>query len=238
MKSESPPAMTPPPRRAINRCLCLFAALLAVAGGERAAAQSVSVRAMALRSGEMPEVYLRTKDNHELLAWSDRQPGEVVRALRANPLPLFKEGVDAEGKPAFVPDRRVPVPAGANGILLLGWNAGQDIRYVAIEDNFAAARFNHWLFVNTSKRPVAFQVGDKTKPLLLAPGVSTTHRIGAPAGEGVTVRAEAPFKGKAKEFFSTYWPVQADKRTVVLLVDEGAKIRVKRISDKLAAAKP
>ena len=52
------------------------------------------------------------------------------------------------------------------------------------------------------------------------------------------VPAQTPFDGEAKTFFSTYWPVYPDKRAVVLFVDDGKRIRVKRISDKLVPVKP
>ena len=121
----------------------------------------------------------------------------------------------------------------------MGWAAGKETRYVAIDDDFGSARFNDWLLINTGKRPVAFTVGEKSKPVLIAPGASVTHRVGAEKGKGTAVLAQAPIRGKTKTFFSTYWPVHPDKRAVVLFVDDGEKIRVKRITDKLAPpAKP
>ena len=47
-----------------------------------------------------------------------------------------------------------------------------------------------------------------------------------------------PVNGEAKTFYSTYWPVHKGKRALVLFVDDGSKIRVKRISDALVPAKP
>lgn len=204
-----------------------------------ASAQFLGVRSLALRSGDMPEVYLRGPKDHHLLEFSAVQPGVLVRALKANPLPLYRKEVSDEGEVTFTVASRVKLPAGAKGVLLMGWSAGKEAHYVAIEDDFGSARFNDWLLINTGRRPVAFTVGEKNKPVLIAPGGAVTHRVGAERGKGTAVLAQAPFRGKTRTFFSTYWPVYPDKRAVVLFVDDGDKIRVKRITDKLAPpAKP
>ena len=199
-------------------------------------AQTIGIRTLAMRAGAMPEVHVRDAKGHLPLRFSPVQPSEVVGALTANPLPLYRRETDAKGKEGFVVSQQVKLPDGANGILLLGWADGGKTRYVAIKDDFSAARYNDWLLINASTRPVAFRVGDSGKPILLKPGVSTTHRIPVAEGEGATVLAQAPLDGKDKVFYSTYWPVYAGKRSIVLFVDDGPKILVKRISDSLAPA--
>lgn len=217
----------------------ILAALLAVlAGAFPLSAQTIDIRTLALRAGDMPEVYVKDATDHHPLRFSSVQPAEAVRALAANPLPLYRRGTDAAGREGFAVIQQVKLPDEARGILLLGWADGDKARYIAIKDDFAAARYNDWLLVNASTRPVGFRVGDTGKPILLKPGVSTTHRIGVAAGEGATVLAQAPFNGKDKVFYSTYWPVYAGKRSVVLFVDDGPRILVKRISDLLAPASP
>jgi hypothetical protein len=207
-------------------------ALLAVTAGP---AQTIKVRTLALLPDKLPEVSLKVPDGFQPLVFSDVQPGELVTAVSANPLPLYKKTTDAEGKEAFTVAESIKIPGNAKGILLLAWTSGDKVRYLAIDDNFSEARFNDWLLINTGTRPVAFKVGDGSKPFLIPPGTATTQRISAPKGEGATVLAQAPFDGKAKTFFSTYWPVYGDKRALVLFFDDGSKIRVKRISDKIIA---
>jgi len=222
----------------MTRLISLLLVVSALFGGTPANAQTISVRTLALRSGELPEVYLKGPEEFFPLEFSAVQPSEPVRAIAANPLPLYTSGMDDKGEQAFVAAHKLKVPAGARGILLVAWNTGEEVRYVAIKDDFGSARYNDWLLINAATRPVAFMVGENAKAMVVAPGTSTTHRISAKQGEGATVLAQAPFDGEAKTFFSTYWPVYPDKRTVVLFVDDGSKIRVKRISDKLAAVKP
>jgi hypothetical protein len=223
----------------MTRFLVLPVVVFSLLGGALVSAQTIGVRSLALRSGELPEVYLKGAKNHLLLEFSSVQPSEVVRALRTSPLPLYRKVVDDEGAVTFSVAHKIKVPSGAKGILLLGLTSGKEVRFVPIADDFGSARYNDWLLINAGQRPIAFSVGQKTKPVMIAPGASTTHRISVEKGKGAAVLAQAPFGGKAKTFFSTYWPVHAGKRTVVLFVDDGKKIRVKRISDKLApVAKP
>jgi len=212
--------------------------LIAVIFGTHATAQTINVRTLGLRAGELPEVYLRNGEEYKKLRFSAVQPSSTVRAIRANPLPLYKLEKDAEGKDVYVIAYKIKIPAGARGILLLGWKSGDKVRYLAIKDDFSKARFNDWLLINTSKRPIMFKVGKDAKPFIVKPGSSETYAMKkVREGKGTEVTAHAKFKGKVKCFFSTYWPVFPGKRMVVLFVDDGRKIRVKRISDKLVPVK-
>ncbi len=220
----------------MNRISVLAAVVVSLLAGAGLSAQTLGVRTLAMRSGEMPEVYIKGAKGHLPLKFSSVQPGEVVRGLNANPLPLYKKVEDDDGDVTFAVAQKLKLPAGAKGILLLGWTSGKEVRYVPINDNFASARFNDWLLINSGKRPVAFSVGENTRPVMVAPGASVTHRFRVEEGQGAAVMAQAPFRGKAKTFFSTYWPVHKGKRAVILFVDDGERIRVKRISDKIGPA--
>jgi hypothetical protein len=210
----------------------ILISMLALSGAARAQ-DKIAVRTLALRPEEIPGLFIHTGKEHSPLGFSAVQPGEVVMAQAANPLPLLRSGTGADGKAAYVVAHKVKLPDQSAGILLLGWKEGEEARFVAIKDEFAKAAYNDWLLINASSRPVAFKAGETATPLLLKPGVSTTHRIGAAKGEGVAVTAQAPIKGKTRTFFSTYWPAYPDKRSVVIFVDDGEKIVCKRISDAL-----
>jgi len=217
------------------RILPTVAASLLVLVGVARSDETIAIRTLALRADEMPELFIHTGKEYLPLGFSAVQPSDTVRAQSANPLPLYRRGAAADGKNGFVIAYHVKLPDRAAGILLLGWKQGEDAHFVAIKDEYSKAGYNDWLLINASSHPVAFKAGEKASPLLLKPGLSTTHRISAAKGEGMAVSAQAPLKGKAKTFFSTFWPVYADKRSVVVFVDDGAKILVKRISDPLAA---
>jgi len=212
--------------------------LIALIFGSHATAQTINVRTLALRAGELPEVYLRVGEKYEKLRFSAVQPSSTVRAIRVNPLPLYKRETDAEGKDVYVVAYKIKIPTGAKGIMLLGWKSGDKVRHLAIKDDFSKARFNDWLLINTSKKPIIFKVGQKAKPFLVKAGSAETYPLKrVREGKGTEVTAHAKFKGKVKLFFSTYWPVFPGKRMVVLFVDDGRKIRVKRIIDKLVPVK-
>jgi hypothetical protein len=214
------------------------AALLFFNANARGEDGTIAVRTLALRADEMPELFLHTGKEYLPLRFSAVQPTETLQVLAANPLPLYRSGTDANGKAGFIIAHRVKLPDRAAGILLLGWKQGEEPRFVPVKDEFAKAGYNDWLLINASQHPVAFKAGETATPLLLKPGVSVTHRIGAEKGEGIAVTAQAPLKGKVKTFFSTFWPVYADKRSLVVFVDDGTRILVKRISDSLAAPDP
>lgn len=212
----------------------LAAGLLATAA--HAQQGMLSVRTMALQAGDMPEVHLMGENGHLPVEFSAVQPGETMRALAANPLPLYHNRKDDAGNDAWVISQRVDIPTGAREILLLGWPSGDTTRYIAIKDNFSDARFNDWLLINASTRPVAFAAGDNATPIVIRPGSSSSHRFTLRADEGVAVRALTPVNDEPTVFFNTYWPVQNDRRTVVVFADDGERILVRRIADRLAAA--
>lgn len=209
----------------------------ALLGGASVSAQQLSVRALALRAGEMPEVFVKGAKEFFPLEFSNVQPSQPVDVMNVNPLPLYSSGMDDEGEQAFASSQLIKFPGGSRGILLLGWISDEKPKYIAIKDDFKAARYNDWLLINAATKPVAFMVGENSKAMVVKPGESTTHRISVKKGVGATVLAQAPFDGEAKTFFSTFWPVYPDRRAVVLFVDDGKKIRVKRISDQLVPAK-
>ena len=183
----------------MTRLRVLPVVLLALVGGIAAHGQTISVRTLALRTGDMPEVYLKDAKEYHALRFSAVQPGEPVRALAANPLPLYRSEMDAKGDQAFVVADKVKIPAGAKGILLLGWTTGDEVRYVAIKDDFASARYNDWLLINASTRPVAFKVGRNREAGHAQAGTSATHRITV-AGEGAAVLAQAPSTVNPRSF--------------------------------------
>lgn len=220
----------------IRHTVLAFALLAGSGGVIPVSAQTLGVRTLALGAGQMPELYLRGEDEYHELEFSAVQPGEVIPALDDNPLILFKKAENEAGEVVFEPVHRVGIPSGAKGVLLLGWTSGDEFRQVALEDHFRGARFNDWLLINTSAKPVAFKVGKDAEPVLIKPGASVTHRIRAKAGKGVSILAQAPFDGEAKTFYSTFWPVRPGKRAVVLFYDDGERVRIKRISDQLEPA--
>jgi hypothetical protein len=211
--------------------------LIACATAGRAQERTLEVRTLAMTSGDMPELLLRTAGEPAILEWSHRQPGQGLTVLHANPLPLYRREVNEDGKEKLVAVTKVALPANVRGVLLLGWTSDGKTRCVAIDDHLATAQFNDWLLINAATRPVAFGVGDTNKPAIVKPGDSVRYRVPAQRGKGATVRAQLPVEGgRAKTFYSTFWPIYPDKRALVIFVDDGDKVRVKRISDKLLPA--
>lgn len=194
----------------------------------------LSVRSLALDPAELPELHLMGQSGHLPLEFSSVQPGEPIIVVDANPLPIYQRGTDEAGTETWTITARVNIPTGAKGILLLGWRSGEATRYIAVEDNFSNARFDDWLLINASNKPVAFAVGENARPVAIRPGSSIRQRFNVRHGEGTAVTALTPVEDKPTIFYSTYWPVRQDSRSVVLFAGDGDRILVRRISDRLA----
>jgi len=213
----------------------LFRTLLffCVAGSLAAQTASLSVRTLAMTNGKLPEVFLKTKDDHTSVRFSHIQPSRPIRVRFANPLPLYESKIDENGNPGFAVSQTVKLPTSASRILLLAWTDGERTRYFSIKDDIGSASSSDWLLVNASRNQLFMQIGQDSKPFAIAPGATQRQRITVEKDKGAAIGVSTTIKGKMKKFYSTYWPVYRDKRTLVLFVPSGDKIRVKRISDKI-----
>ncbi len=220
----------------ISRCL-LPVVIASLACGVPAFAQKISVRAMALTSENMPELYLKTDGDKALtlVAWPSRQPSEPIVALRDGALPLYRRETDDKGKESLTVAHRVKVPADAGEIVLLGWSDGGEIRLHAVKDDFMGADFNDWLLINFSSKVITFRIGEGSLPIKLKDGDSRIYRIAVPRNKGATALGQAMIRGEAKTFYSTFVPVKDGQRTIMLFADDGEKIRTKRIIDRFLA---
>lgn len=220
------------------RTLLLF--FLAFSGILSAQEQSVAIRAMSLSGRGFPETFLPVKGGFEELRFSAIQPSARFRALAQNPMPIFFSIPEIKEGEKIKPDALVKMPTGNKGVLLLGWEADGTRRFVALPDNLGAGSGpGNWLIVNATAENVAFQLGKGTKPTLVKPGSTNTHRVSVKLGEGAAVTA-ARIQGKDSEVvFSTYWEVYDKQRCIVLFVPEGDGISVRQIADFTAVtAKP
>ena len=218
-----------------------LALVLTLTLGTCALGQELNLRTLALKKGEMPEIFVKAAKKDEIahkLDWPARQPSELVKVPAAGSIAMLTREVDGEGAETFKAAQQVEVPAGANGVLLLGWKEGDNTRIVALKDEFVGARFNDWLLVNSTAKPIAFRAGEGSKTLVVRPGSSETYKLDGNAERGAEVLVQTPEDGEAKTIYSTYWPVREGRRAIVLFIDDGKKIRVKRISDHLLPPKP
>lgn len=149
-------------------------------------------------------------------------------------LPLYESVKSEKGEVSYKMVKEVKLPAGAKGILLLGWMDSEGPRYLAVDDDFISAKYDKWLLINTASKDVAFRIGEDNKPLMLKANSVQNYKLTAPADSGVAVVGQAKWDEKVKTFYSTYWPVRAGERGIVIffyLKDE--RIALRKITDVL-----
>ncbi len=206
--------------------------------GQALHAETLHVRALALSADPaMPERYVKVADGYEKLSFSSMQPSGLVRALAAEAaLPLFELKQNPKGEVAYALVEKIKLPAGAKGVLLLGWASKDAARYLAIDDDYLSAKFNDWLLVNAGDKPIAFQIGREEKPIPLKGNSIVNHRINTRENAGLDVVARSQWGEKVKTFYSTYWPVRSGERAIVIFYERGDRIAVRRITDVLLKA--
>ena len=93
-------------------------------------------------------------------------------------------------------------------------------------------RHDLWLLINFSSKDIAFRVGDESKPAHVASKQSRLYAIHVAENKPATILGQARIRGsEPRLFYSSYFPVKKGRRTIVLLTDDGDKIRTKLIAD-------
>lgn len=199
------------------------------------AGQELSLRLLQLSGGAMPQAWVIEAEEKKPveLKWLSSQPTQPLRVIHDGSLKLFRLSTNEEGKPVIDNIEKIAFPAGAREILLLGQVKEGKAAYVAIEDRFLDAKFNDWMAINTSNRPVAVRCGPKSsKPVRVDAGKSLIFTPDIEENKGVEMVAMAPHEGELKTFHSTYWPAFPGQRTLIIFYDDGEKMRAKRIGDR------
>lgn len=190
------------------------------------------LRVMALSEGGLPEVYVKSGAEYVLLEFSATQPSPAVASSFANPLPLYRRQSSPDGKPEYSMTARVALPESGKGILMLGWGSMEKANYLAISDDFSGSGSADWMLINATGKQLAMQLGKGTKFVKVPPSGAAPFRVMAEMNKGAAVVIAEPLEGdKWKTFYSTYWPIYPDRRCLVLFVNVGDKIKVKKISD-------
>jgi hypothetical protein len=224
----------------IPRPLLTLLASAALAAPLPAQSAKLNLRTLSLGSTNFPQLWAMNGTTPVAIPFSAIQPSEPLRLDRSDPLRIFKGKLNEKGLPANPTPALVKLPTDSS-ILLLGWMVEETPRFFPIPDPFSTSRHDDWLVINTTTRPVAIQIGAKTKPTTVKPSSHSPIRVTAPVNEGAAVIVAIPKEQAWKTIYSTYWPIYPDKRCLVLVVEDGLKTRVKVISDefkKPAAKEP
>lgn len=222
------------------RTVLLFCVATSLAAGSSLYSQGreavrISVRALVLEGkSDLSERYIQTKEEHKLLTLSTRQPGKPIKTLTKGNLILYREVEDELGKKSYLPTEQIPIPPEARDILLLTWKTPNGQRYYPIDDKLSESTHDDWLMINTTSRAIGFRIGEDDKePLFLEPNKIGSYRVETTIGVGIPVLGRTKRDDKIITFYSTYWPIQKNERSIVIFTEQNGKIRVKKIVDKL-----
>gem|GEM_PF-5168935 len=198
--------------------------------------EKISIRTLAIAPAEFPQLWGMDSTKPVLLEFSPIQPSEPYQLLRSSPFAIYQGALNDKGKPADPAPTLLKLPEGP-GILLLSWIYEGKVKFMPIKDTNSSGKYNDWYVINTTAKSIAIQVGT-AKPVAIPPGAHQPLQIDQPAGQGAAIVMASKEDQAWQKFFSTYWPVQGDKRCLVLLVQTGESIEVKQIFEDLARAVP
>lgn len=216
------------------KILCLALPLFTLLHAEYSDIGHIDVRALALDTAdEIPERYLKTQTGYEVLEISSRQPRVAIQTLADGQLSLYEKSLGSDGEPTFHVADQVPFKAEAMSVLLLVWSGANKTFYRAVADNFAEASYNDWLLINMTSRPVEFQIGEETKMFEIKPNSSRACKLSLPKGTSAAVIGRSKWEDRTETFYSTYLPIRSNERSIIIIMENDSRIRVKKVSDIL-----
>lgn len=216
------------------RLLIASLALFVSSGLATSQTGKTSFRTLALSNSKFPELWAVDSGKAVPLAFSSSQPSAALKADKSNPLKIFKGPLDDKGKPADSSPTHVDLPNSAS-ILLLGWMEGENPGFLAVADSFASAKSDDWLIVNHTKKPLTIQIGTDAKEHTVEADSQQAIKCTAPVGAGAaTTVASKQDDGSMKTVYSSYVPIYADQRGLILVSESGGRIKVSYIADKIA----
>ncbi len=218
--------------------LILLLTLCACAHGQKDN-PTIEVRVLALGNAvNMPERFLSTEEGYEKLSFSNRKPSEIIEANTGELLPIFERAKDPNAESEYSIAEQVNLPKGSKSVLLLCWVSKEGgLRYYPINNSIKGADYNDWLMVNTTSKTVGFQIGQKQKPVFLKPKGIKNYKVVAEKGKGVPVVGRAKFNGEIDTFYSTYWRIRGNERSIIIFTEVGNKIKAIKIGDRLVKTK-
>jgi hypothetical protein len=200
----------------------------------KAQTEKIAVRTLAFSSVSFPKLWAMDATTPVALPFSKIQPSEPLRLDRGTPLRIFKGELNEKKLPTDTAPTLVKLPTGSS-ILLLGWMNGETPRFLPIPDPFTSAKHDDWLVINGSSLPIAVQIGASTNPTAVPPSSHVQIRVTAPVNQGAAVIIAAQNDKGWKPIYSTYWPIYPDKRCLIIVAQDGKKMRVNVISDEFKA---
>ena len=217
----------------------VFFILLAQVWGVTGFAQTaesliINFRTLALSAGIDLELYFNSGSDFKQLSASHYRPSSVEKAKlnEDQNLSLYKKIQNEDGVVEFVFEKQIKIPAESEQVLLIIAETSGRVGVFAASDNLSKDH-REWLFVNTTRTQLAFQLGDGSNPISLPPGDSVRYLVDVEAGRGAAIRIAAYKEKGWDRVYSTYWPIYEDQRSLVICLQDGERIRVRNFFESV-----
>jgi hypothetical protein len=213
----------------------LVAVIFLVAIDGRAGDSVVSLRTLWLGDGEIPDswIFVEGASTLKQLEWPVTQPSQALPVIHDGRLKLFGSPNVPDGEKNPEPQHSVDFPPSAKEVLLVGMSEADKNTFVAFEDVFREAKYNDWLVVNVSEEAIELTVGEMDAPMRLEAGTSAIFQPTMEKGKGGKVNARFMYRGAMRTFLSTYWPAVDGQRSLVIIYQDGKRVRARRIGERL-----
>lgn len=201
-------------------------------------APKFSFRTLGLANSKFPDLWVLDTGKPVAIAFSNTEPSQPVTADKTAPLKIFKGPLNDKGLPSDATPSLVSLPA-ASSLMLIGWMDDTKPGFLAIEDPFATMKSDDWLVINPTKSELAIQIGANAKTIPIKANSHQAIKNTAPAGAGAATTVAAKLAdGKWKVIYNSYWPVFANQRGLVVVVQKGERYSVNYIPDKITPPAP
>lgn len=192
-------------------------------------ANTIKIRVLALDKHIDQKFYFF--DGNDYFSPRFSQQGPSIKAFPVTvfddwQLPIYKKKETDEGEVYYQVYLRIVLPAGSKQVLIISSKLDNVVSMVAVEDNFSQ-NDRDWLLINTTAVPLAFRMGNESRPLPLPPNESVPFQIEVEAGKGAVVRIAAYNDPGWKLIYSTFWPVYEGQRGLIVFMQSGERVVVR-----------
>lgn len=192
-----------------------------VSAQQSAQEEIFNIRFATLSTGAaIDDIYYKDNGKPESFVVPNGNVSRFHKYVGPSPLILYRKEMSAENTVTYIPTAEILLPQNAAELLLL-FSSEDGKSYHATPLKFSSMEFpkNSYRFYNSTKRPIAGQVGDYQ--FMVEPQSMETVKVGKREGRSVSMKMAAGEEdGKWKLVYSSRWAIKPDQRVLAFLVED------------------